>query len=216
MHKHEKFGGFSKEERGFCPMVASAGWKTGWVGVGGGQNAVWTLGWQQSMLGISNTAASTRSPTAAPGHGAAPSPWTPPSLPKEICSRSTTLRASRESTLRRGTVLWAVAQGRIWGWVIGDETTLTNSPPPVPLRVGTRSPTKATPEPNASHRGWGRGDIASPGAPPPLRTIFNLCGFKCCLQTLTPPRDAHLPAPEHFQPHTSLLLGGGGDAKGVI
>lgn len=65
MPKHGKFGGFSKEKRGFCQMVASAGWKTGWVEVEGGQNVVRALGWWQSVLGISNTAASTQIPTAA-------------------------------------------------------------------------------------------------------------------------------------------------------
>lgn len=59
-----------------------------------------------------------------------PIAWTqtPLSLPKGICSRSTTLRASRESRLGRGNVPRAIAQGGIWGWVIGDETTPTNSP----------------------------------------------------------------------------------------
>lgn len=73
-------------------------------------------------------------------HGAAPSPWTPPSLPKETCSWSATLRASRESLLRRGAVLRAIAQGRVWGWIIEDETTPTNSPPPILLNGDMQAP----------------------------------------------------------------------------
>lgn len=140
MPKDGKFGGFSKEKRGFCQMVASAGWKTGWVEVEGGQNVVRALGWWQSVLGISNTAASTQIPTAALETRSCPITMDTTSLPKETCSWSATLRASRESLLRRGAVLRAIAQGRVWGWIIEDETTPTNSPPPVLLNGDTQAP----------------------------------------------------------------------------